>query len=300
MRYFLFILILFLPWSYSSAAVQNEDSLRKVERVKYYMKYRLLKDTIKVNTWGNLKRLNDNLEKIVEIDNILLDSIHPAMVVDSQLIRSHEELNARHNELLTEYDRLHAAHTNNLQLLLYLKVAIAAFALIAIILLFIIIGKQSSKSKLRKQCENYESAFEEKRIENEGIVLQLTRLKNREAEFREELERGMQANQARLTGLLDKCSRLEEENKQLQELVQEHKGSVAENQAVPQPPKIEIPEDEDERAQLIRSLSEERESLMKLAGQLQSKLENEKTRRKEMLARIDTLVRNLSQIGGES
>lgn len=83
-------------------------------------------------------------------------------------------------------------------------------------------------------------------------------------------------------------------------MVQEHKGSVAENQAVPQPLKIEIPEDEDERAQLIRSLSEERESLMKLAGQLQSKLENEKTRRKEMLARIDTLVRNLSQIGGES
>lgn len=295
MNYFLPLLMLVLPLTMQNAGAVNADSLLEAERFHYYTKYRSLKDTITVNTWVNMKRMNDHLEKIVEIDNTLFDSIRSAHQRDSLVLDTQQQLNQRYNDLIMEYDKLKARTDNDLNMMLYLKMAVGFLAAFIVLLIFMLIGRNAVNKRNKEKAEHYEAIFEEKRLEAETLQVELDRMKRREKEFRDELEKGMQLNMERLQGLQEKCNQLEEDKRRLEQSVQylpesmpgRHKEEII----------ASIPEDAGEMTELIRTLSEERDSLINLASQLQKKLEHEMARRESLLAKIDALVQNLSQIG---
>lgn len=295
MNYFLPFLMLVLPLTMQNAGAVNPDSLLKAERYHHFTKYRSLKDTITVNTWVNMKRMNDHLEKIVEIDNTLFDSIRSAHQRDSLVLDAQQQLNQRYSDLIMEYDKLKARTDNDLKMLLYLKMAVGVLAAFIVLLIFMLIGRYALNKQNKEKAEHYEAIFEEKRLEAEALQVELDRMKRREKEFRDELEKGMQLNMERLQGLQEKCNQLEEDKRRLEQSAQYLPESIP---AGHNDEKIaSIPEDAGEMTEMIRTLSEERNSLINLAGQLQKKLEHETARRAALLERIDALVQNLSQIG---
>jgi hypothetical protein len=295
MNFILSLFMLLMSPGMAGAEAVSADSLLRAERLQYYTKYRTLKDTITVNTWVNMKRMNDNLEKIVEIDNLLIDSLRMIHDQDSLLLAGQQMANQRFSELTVEYDRLKARTENDLNMLLYLKTAAGVLVAAIVLLVFFMIDRNSRMRKSVEQAEHYEALFEEKRMESEALQAELDRMKKREMEFRDELEKGMQLNTERLKGLQEKCNRLEEEKRRLEQSVQRLPESMPDpGGEIALPP---IPEDAAEMAQMIRTLSEERNSLINLAAQLQKKTEDERARRLALLEQIDKLARNLSQIG---
>lgn len=295
MNYLLPLMMLVLPFTMQHAKAVNADSLLEAERFHYYTKFRSLKDTITVNTWVNMKRMNDHLEKIVEIDNVLFDSIRSAHQRDSLALAAQQQFNQRYNDLIMEYDKLKARTDNDLNMMLYLKMAVGVLAAFIVLLIFMLIGRNTVNKRNKEKAEHYEAIFEEKRLEAEAFQVELDRMKRREKEFRDELEKGMQLNMERLQGLQEKCDQLEEDKRRLEQSAQYFPESIPGKN---DDEKIAlIPEDAGEMTEMIRTLSEERDSLINLAGQLQKKLENEMARRTALLERVDALVQNLSQIG---
>ena len=104
MNFILSLFMLLMSPGMAGAEAVSADSLLRAERLQYYTKYRTLKDTITVNTWVNMKRMNDNLEKIVEIDNLLIDSLRMMHDQDSLLLAGQQMANQRFSELTVEYE----------------------------------------------------------------------------------------------------------------------------------------------------------------------------------------------------
>jgi predicted nucleic acid-binding Zn-ribbon protein len=123
--------------------------------------------------------------------------------------------------------------------------------------------------------------------------MELRKLKQRELDFREELERGMQSNQERLLSLQEKCGQLEKENQQLRE-----SGEAVSATHLKNPKDIsyisDLPENVEELKSIIASLIDERSSLMNLAGKLKSQFDDESRKNRDTIDRINNLLIDLS------
>ena len=269
---------------------QNEqDSVLEAERDFYWNRYTVIRDTLTINTWNNLKRMKDNLEEVVVRDQLIINSLKGQLEVDSSLVVNQTDMNSRYNELVAEYDVLSSRTKNDMQMMLYLKGAVGVLLLILVIIVFTLIGRASSLKKARTKADHYEALAEQRNQTNELQESELKRLKDREMEFREELEKGMQAHQERIVSIQQRNNELEHE---IESLKARPLGSVYTASVGLSDP--EIPSDEHELRQWSRNLLDERNNLLKLAEQYRQKADDERARREKLLERIKNLAGSLS------
>lgn len=270
-------------------AQEEQDSVLEAERDFYWNRYAGIRDTLTINTWNNLKRMKDNLEEVTVRDQLIINSLKDRLEVDSSLVVNQTDMNSRYNELAGEYDVLSSRTKNDMQMMLYLKGAVGVLLLILVIIVFTLIGRASSLKKARKRADHYEALAEQRNQTNELQESELKRLKDREMEFREELEKGMQAHQERIISIQQRNNELEHE---IESLKARPAGFVDSASAGFFDP--EIPSDEQELRQWSRNLLDERNNLLKLAEQYRQKADDERIRREKLLDKIKNLAGSLS------
>lgn len=287
-----------LPLSFICGQDLLSDSLLNQERDYFYRKYRSVRDTMTMNTWLNLKRVTDNLEQVVKRDQQVIDARNARISADSSTIanlndiaRQFSHLNIRHNELKAKVKEDSA-------IMLYLKVAAGSLLFLLLIFLFLLFSIYRSSRKYSSQNDEYEAMLEEKQHLLDALDVELRKLKTREMEFRDELEQGMQANQDRLLAIQQKCSDLEKQNNQLREAASSE-GRIYVPVSGDGISKPDIPDDVEELKQLVRSLIDERNSLMNLAGKLRTQSDAENKKSQAIIEKINLLARELGTQGGE-
>lgn len=290
---FIWILLAFVL--VANAQDTTFDAVLEAERDFYWNRYTTIRDTLTINTWNNLKRMKDNLEQVVERDGLIVKSLKQQLEVDSSLVVNQADMNARYNELAIEHDRVQSRVKNDMQMMLYLKAAVGVLLLILVILIFTLIGRSSALRKARSQADHYESLAEQRNQMNELQESELRRLKEREIEFREELEKGIQAHQERLISIQQRNNELEHEVEQLKSTPAAMSQNVQASSTGD-----EIPVDEQELRQWGKNLLDERNSLIKLAEQLRVKAGEEQARRERLLEKIRNLAGSLSGLEDNS
>ncbi len=287
----LIVFILLFPAFFLPVNAQDiQDSVLEAEREYYWNRYTSIRDTLTINTWNNLKRMKDNLEQVVDRDALIIESLKQRHETDSSLVVNQADMNARYNELAAAHDVVQSRVKNDMQMMLYLKAAVGVLLLIVVILIFTLTGRVSSLKKARSRADHYESLAEQRNQMNELQESELRRLKEREIEFREELEKGIQAHQERLISIQQRNNELEHEIEELKNAAV----FVSQDDDPVQVEGGEVPNDNEELRQWGNSLLDERNSLLKLAEQLKHKVAEEKARRERLLEKIRNLAGSLS------
>lgn len=288
------LFILLFPFTTAKGQQVHQDSLLLEERAYFYRKYKSVRDTMTINTWLNLKRVSDNLEQVVKRDQQVIDVMNARILSDSVIIANLTE-RAQLNEKQIAKD-----NTKNVwvkpgeKLMLYLKVAVSILFILSLTLLYFLKSRYNSLKKSRKKSEHFESLVQVKHQEIEVMDSELRRMKQRELDFRDELEKGMQLNQEKLLALQEKCNHLEDENQQLRN----SREFVAENTPGELPDitvNSELPNHKEELKRMVKSLLDERNSLMNLAGKLRNQHEEEKRKNYVIINKISNLLQGLSE-----
>lgn len=295
MKKFFFILIIcqFLPFSFVKGQDVFDDSTVFAEREYFYRKYRSIRDTMKINTWLNLKRVSDNLEQVVKRDMQVIEALRKKASADSLVIVNLNDVVRQYNKLVLRHDELKSKSEAEELMILYLKAAVGLILLLILIFIFLFISSAGKVRKYRNLSDNYESLAEERQHHLDSLDADLRKQKAREFEFREELERGVKTYQERLFALQEKSNELITQNQQLREAVdsggQFYTPSNAEGMM-----KLDIPENVDELKNMVKSLYDERNSLMNLAGKLRMQTEEENRKNREIITKINLLAQDLS------
>ncbi|MHC1774401.1 MAG: hypothetical protein AB9834_03210 [Lentimicrobium sp.] len=272
----------------------NPDSLLIEERAYYYNKYRSVRDTMTVNTWLNLKRVSDNLEQVVKRDQLVIDGLKQKILSDSVMIVDLKKLPEPGESLSAQNANSAARNKSDVVAIIYLKATVAVLLFVCLILVYFLISRVGIFKKLRSSIDQYANKAEEIIQQLELAEAELRRVKQRELDFREELERGMQLNQERLLSLQEKCGQLEFENQQLRS--KRKNSSEISPDSHPDISVIsELPDNIEELKQMTKSLLDERNSLMNLAGALRSKYEEETRKHHGIIEKISFLLNDLSE-----
>jgi len=299
MKKFIFaaLILLMQPFSQAKGQMALADSLNMAEREYFYHKYRSVRDTMRINTWINLKRVSDNLEQVVKRDQQVIDALKSKISDDSAVIAELRDVSTRYIDLQAEFDGLKAKAEKENTLNYYLKIVAASLFILFILFLFLFLKSVSKLRRTRSELDQGAAALEEHQIQLDLLDAELRKLKQREADFREELEKGMESNQIRLLTIQQKCETLEKENQQLRRISEIGEGIhiPAASDAVS---KTELPDDPDDLKQMIKSLMDERNSLINLAGKLRAQADTENKRNQEIISRISLLVNDLSTGNG--
>lgn len=294
MKLILLTIILFyiLPFTFVMGQNNNSDSLLLQERAYYYRKYRSVRDTMTMNTWLNLKRVSDNLEQIVKRDQHVIDILQNRISSDSAFIDSLTEVS--NNRFLNQNEMMTRSERSDGFPVIYLKAAVGLLIFIILILFYSLISRFNKFKLYKNSSEHYEGIAEQRLHLVEQADMELRKMKQRELDFRDELERGMQSNQERLLSLQEKCAQLEKENQQFRAGADT---SAAISSFIPSDISSgsDFPDDVDELKQMLNSLYEERKSLMNLAGTLRSQLQEESTKNRAIIDRISFLLSDLSE-----
>lgn len=295
MRKLLIILVLvqLLPISLVSGQNMPADSLVFAERDYFYKKYKSVRDTMTINSWINLKRLSDNLQQVVKRDQQIIDALNSKISADSAIVANLNDVSSQYNELSLNESKLSKRVEADATSILYLKAALALLLFLCLILIFVLITRYSKLKKYREKSDHYEALVQEKQLQLESLEADLRKLKQREADFREELEKGMETYQERLRSLQERCHLLETENQQLKSnSTKKGNGkSVGDVLKLSESASgLELPDNTDELKHLVRSLYDERNSLMNLAGKLQIRIEEENEKYREIINKINLLT----------
>lgn len=265
------------------------DSVLMVERDYYYKAYRSVRDTMTINTWLNLKRLSDNLEQVVERDRKIIEHYLSKASSDSLLPQNNAaELKAR-ALLEMEMNQLEARTINDMRMLWILKTAAGLMLLVILLLLYLLINEKSKLSRFRSLYAFADKLAVEKRNEITMLESELEKLRQREQDFRAELEKGIITHQEKLIVLQKKNIQLENDLKR----IKDHQSEKREIDLLTIDSKADIvkfPDNEKEVKELIQSLSDERNSLMNLAGRLQKQIETEKERYQDLVQKIKSIT----------
>jgi len=294
MRKFLYIsfFLLILPLSFLKGQDVQSDSILFAEREYYYQKYRSVRDTMRINTWLNLKRVSDNLEQVVKRDQMVIDGLRNMLMADSIIISNLRDVSSQYEATKLKNETLQAEAETQNRVLFYYKVIIGGLSVIGLVLVIGLIGKHRNYRIYRGSSDHYEALVEEKQHQLDNLDAELRKQKQRETDFRDELEKGIQTYQVRLLNLKEKCDQLENENLQLRKL------SVGSEELLTSTlaeglPAGELPDNTDDLKQLIKSLYDERNSLMNLAGKLQGKVESEGKKYHDLIEKINRLTKDL-------
>ena len=290
MRMITFLLILFFI-SPMSLIGNTQDSILMAERDYYYKKYSSVRDTMTKNTWVNLKSLSENLEQVVQRDQIIIDQYMSKVGSDTVAAAKDNGQKREMTNLELKVEQLESRTINDMRMLWILKTASGLMLLIILLMLYFLINERSRLSSLKGLHAFADKLSIEKRKENLMLEAELDKLRQREKDFRTELEKGLITHQDKLMMLQKKNNQLEIE---LKEIKEQPSGNENINRPFPAI-KAEIsnfPDNEKEIKELVQSLSDERNSLMNLAGRLQKQLETEKGRYQELMQKIKSIIGN--------
>lgn len=270
--FFLIFSLSFLSFGHS----QSADSVLLSERVYYYNKYSSIADTMTINSWINLKRIKDNLEEIVKIDNELIEYYQ---VIGGRDIPGESDsinkLNSELSEVSNQLELKTLRADNDLWMIWILKTASVFLIFIILILIYLSINFSNKFKNARIQVKSIEDKNNSLKEEYLQLVEECKRLKTREDDFREELQRGLVSNQEKMNLLQEKIKSLEAENEKLRAIL--YPNSLAQVLNIE---KAELASDEKNKPELtmeeIKNLISERDSLIRLAGKLQEQLLKEK------------------------
>ncbi len=274
-----------------SLSGNEPDSMLMAERDYYFKEYKSLRDTMTINTWLNLKRLSDNLEHVVQRDQIILDQYLNKASTDMLIPKKDSgSLQAMAN-LEMKMEQLEARANNDMRMLWILKTAAGLMILLILLLLYGLINERTRLNRLKGLYTIADKLSVEKRKENIVLEDELEKLRKREQDFRTELEKGLITHQEKLMMLQKKNLQLETELKKIKEQLP-GKDDINLHLSGAKAEISNLPNGEREIKELIRSLSDERNSLMNLAGRLQKQLETEKSRYQELMKKIKSITGN--------
>lgn len=268
-----------------------DDSVRWAEREYYYNKYRSVRDTMTINSWINLKRVSDNLEQVVKRDLQVIEDLQQQKISDSAIIASNHDITRQFGELSTDYSRINEQLENGRTMLLYLKIVSGGLVFLLLMLLFSIISKSRQMHKFSAESDHYESLVEERQKQLDLMEAELRKLKQREMEFRDELEKGMQIHQERLHALQSKCYQLEKDNELLRSASQD---GVPSTYVPSDSHTLNLPEEVGDLKQLAKSLFDERNSLINLAGKLRTQVEEGNRKTQSIVEKVNLLAKDLA------
>lgn len=290
---YIFSFLLILPLSFLKGQDFESDSIISAERDYYYQKYRSIRDTMRINTWLNLKRVSDNLEEVVKRDQHVIDGLRNKLVADSLIIANLKDVSRQFDTTKIQNETLQAELDDQKNLLFYFEIIIGGLSVIGLVLIITLLGKHRHYKNYKVSSDHYEALVEEKQHQLDMFDAELRKQKQREIDFREELEKGIQTYQVRLLKLNEKCEQLERENLQLHKRSAESEDLLSVSAPADGMPTAELSDNIDDLKQLVKSLYDERNSLMNLAGKLQTKAENEGRKYHELLDKINQLTKGL-------
>ncbi len=159
---FAFLLIMIQSFS-------QENNL-KIQRDLLYQDYMQFKDSMTTRTWLNMVNLATKLEAVIEIDNVILDSLEVESPDQTNLEQRIAELTKTKDELIlsnAQVNQEFAAVEKSKTILIITSIIMGVLLLTLGIMLFIIIIKYR---KISKDTENYMAdTLELKRLHKEEI-----------------------------------------------------------------------------------------------------------------------------------
>jgi hypothetical protein len=287
MRFLIFVILLLS--CFSSGLYGNEpDSAILAEREFYLKRYNSVKDTMTVNTWLNLKRLSDNLHEVVVRDQIIIDQLRDQQKGDSLHKDSVNLFGDELRKLRILNSQLTSRSKNDFYMIWVLKTSASVLVVCVLVLIYLLITSKNRITRYKKRQSEMESHIIEVQNQLSFQEVEVSKLKQREQDFRSELEKGLITYQEKLSLLQKRNSFLEEELKRM-----EDSSNNAENSNYNLSQKImdfsDIPQDSEGVANMFQAITDERDSLLNLAGKLQKQIQEEKEKYNKLVLMIKSL-----------
>jgi DNA repair exonuclease SbcCD ATPase subunit len=281
-------MILFLSCISVNLFGLEPDSTILAERDFYLKKYNSVKDTMTINTWLNLKRLSDNLQEVVLRDQIIIDQLLRQNHLDSSHWDSINSMDSELKQLRFANSQIASRSKNDLHMMWVLKTSASVLTILVLVMIYLLITSKTKISRYKKRQNELES--HKIGIQNQLLLqeLEVSKLKQREKDFRSELEKGLITYQEKLNLLQKRNSLLEEELSKIKNY-----GNNLEigNFYFPHT-RIDIsaiPQDSEGVAVVLKAITDERDSLMNLAGKLQKQIHEEKEKYNKLVLMIKAL-----------
>ncbi len=288
MRFRALLMILFLSCISVNLFGLEPDSTILAERDFYLKKYNSVKDTMTINTWLNLKRLSDNLQEVVLRDQIIIDQLLRQNHLDSSHWDSINSMDSELKQLRFANSQIASRSKNDLHMMWVLKTSASVLTILVLVMIYLLITSKTKISRYKKRQNELES--HKIGIQNQLLLqeLEVSKLKQREKDFRSELEKGLITYQEKLNLLQKRNSLLEEELSKIKNY-----GNNLEigNFYFPHT-RIDIsaiPQDSEGVAVVLKAITDERDSLMNLAGKLQKQIHEEKEKYNKLVLMIKAL-----------
>jgi cell division protein FtsB len=285
---FLAILIFFISGISAGLSASEPDSAIFAERDFYFKKYSSVKDTMTVNTWLNLKRLSDNLQEVVLRDQIIINQLLGQKQGDSSEIDSINQIGDELRHLRISNSQLASRSKNDFQMMWVLKTASSVLIVIVLVLIYLLITSKNRIIRYKKRQSEMESNIIEMQNQLLSHEIEVSKLKQREMDFRSELEKGLVAYQEKLSLLQKRNTFLEEEFSKIEGSA---KNADRSNFHLPHTnfDIDNIPQDSEGVAIMLQTITDERDSLLNLAGKLQKQIQEEKEKYNKLVLMIKAL-----------
>jgi|GEM_PF-2310658 len=269
----LFLLLICLTSIADNSEIQRLLNEREEQSVIYHS----LIDSVIPGRLSKMYMLNNQLQNIVSKDDSIILHTYSLLDNEASAADSINKVNQRLALLAFDNDRLQQRTTNDMKMLLILKLAVALLLVSFLILLYFATIKLNRKKSSTEVQFGLLSGLES---ENANLRTELERIKAREFNLKDELDRGIQLHQDKYALLTEKFNQL-----------------LAENQKLKQMPKQQsIPEDK-EASELIDLLKIENNNLtIKLNG-MQQQLDESHAKNQSILKKIEKLINDLSGVG---
>lgn len=288
MRFLMFLILLIFGIS-SGLSGSEPDSVIFAEREFYLKKYNSVKDTMTLNTWLNLKRLSDNLHEVAIRDQIIIDKLLNQKQSDSSNIDSINLIGDELRQLRITNSQLASRSKNDMQMMWVLKTSSSVLILLVLIFLYHLITSKNRIIRYKKRQSELESHKIELQKQLSFQESEVSKLKQREQDFRSELERGLITYQEKLSLLQERNSYLEGEIRRV-EVSRLNLESDNFNLPHISIDVNDIPQDSEGIAIILNAITDERDSLFNLAGKLQKQIQEEKEKYNKLVLMIKALT----------
>lgn len=269
----LFLLLLCLTSIADNSEIQRLLNEREEQSVIYHS----LIDSVIPGRLSKMYMLNNQLQNIVSKDDSIILHTYSLLDNEASAVDSINKVNQRLALLAFDNDRLQQRTTNDMKMLLILKLAVALLLVSFLILLYFATIKLNRKKSSTEVQFGLLSGLES---ENANLRTELERIKSREFNLKDELDRGIQLHQDKYALLTEKFNQLLAENQKLKQM----------------PIQQSIPEDK-EASELIDLLKIENNNLtIKLNG-MQQQLDESHAKNQSILKKIEKLINDLSGVG---
>lgn len=141
------------------------------QRDQAFKEYRTFKDTMSIRTWINMVELSNRLEKVVLLDNSLLDSVLIGRPSDANLEARIQELSKIREQLIADNARLNQLNIDRTkQSKLYYSLFIVSIVLLVIILSLFVYQFNKFRSIKNNTDTNSENTLKLKHFYNKEIT----------------------------------------------------------------------------------------------------------------------------------